>query len=146
MARPNLTVETGAHATRLLLEGERATGARYHHHGSVREARATREVVVACGAVKSPQLLLLSGIGPADDLRAHGLPVAVDAPAVGVGLQDHPMVLTGWRAPGEKNLWEEFTPENLERWRREGRGPMASFGAEAGGFARSSGDRPAPDL
>jgi choline dehydrogenase len=146
MARPNLTVETGAHVTRLLLEGERATGVRYLHHGTVREAGATREVVVACGAVKSPQLLLLSGIGPADDLRAHDLPVVVDAPAVGAGLQDHPMVLTGWRAPGTRNLWEEATADNLERWRREGRGPMASFGAEAGGFTRSSGDHPAPDL
>jgi choline dehydrogenase len=146
MARPNLTVETGAHVTRLLLAGERATGVRYLHHGTVREAGATREVVVACGAVKSPQLLLLSGIGPTDDLRAHDLPVVVDAPAVGVGLQDHPMVVAGWRAPGTRNLWEEATAENLERWRREGRGPMASFGAEAGGFTRSSGDRPAPDL
>jgi len=102
--------------------------------------------VVACGAVKSPQLLLLSGIGPADDLRAHHLPVVVDAPAVGAGLQDHPMVVAGWRTPGTRNLWEDATPENLERWRRERRGPMASFGAEAGGFTRSSGDRPAPDL
>jgi choline dehydrogenase len=94
--------------------------------------------VVACGAVKSPQLLLLSGIGPADDLRAHHLPVVVDAPAVGAGLQDHPMVVAGWRTPGTRNLWEDATPENLERWRRERRGPMASFGAEAGGFTRSS--------
>jgi choline dehydrogenase len=146
MARPNLTVETGAHVTRLLLAGGRATGVRYLHHGTVREAAATREVVVACGAVRSPQLLLLSGIGPADDLQAHDLPVVVDAPAVGAGLQDHPMVLTGWRAPGTRNLWEEATADNLERWRREGGGPMASFGAEAGGFTRSSGDRPAPDL
>jgi choline dehydrogenase len=146
MARPNLTVETGAHISRLLLEGDRATGVRYVKDGAPREATATREVVVACGAVRSPQLLLLSGIGPAEDLRAHHLPVVVDAPAVGAGLQDHPMVLTGWRTPGTRNLWEEATPENRERWRRDGSGPMASFGAEAGGFTRSSGDRPAPDL
>jgi choline dehydrogenase len=56
------------------------------------------------------------------------------------------MVLVGWRAPGTRNLWEEATPGNLDLWRREGRGPMASFGAEAGGFTRSSGDLPAPDL
>jgi choline dehydrogenase len=146
MARPNLSVETGAHVSRLLLEGDRATGVRYHHDGAVREVRATREVVVACGAVRSPQLLLLSGIGPAGDLRANHLPVVVDASAVGAGLQDHPMVLTGWRTPGTRNLWEEATPENLDLWRRERRGPMASFGAEAGGFTRSSGDHPAPDL
>jgi choline dehydrogenase-like flavoprotein len=146
MARPNLTVETGAHVGRLLLEGDRVTGVRYVHHGAGREARATREVVVAAGAVKTPQLLLLSGIGPTDQLRAHGIPVVVDAPAVGVGLQDQPMVVTGWRTPGAPNLWEEVTPENVELWRREGRGPLASFGAEAGGFTRSDGGRPAPDL
>ena len=56
------------------------------------------------------------------------------------------MCLPGWRTPGTRNLWEEFTPDNLELWRREGRGPMSSFGAEAGGFARSGADRPAPDL
>jgi choline dehydrogenase len=146
MARPNLTVETDAYATRLLLDGERVTGVRYLHRGAPRQASATREVIVACGAVKSPQLLLLSGIGPADQLRAHHIPVVVDAPAVGAGLQDHPMVVAGWRTPTTPNLWEEVTPENLELWRRERRGPMASFGAEAGGFGRSGGDRPAPDL
>jgi choline dehydrogenase len=146
MRRPNLTVETGADAGRLLLDGERATGVRYRRDGAWQQARATREVIVAAGAVKTPQLLLLSGIGPADQLRAHHLPVVVDAPAVGAGLQDHPMVLPGWRTPSTRNLWEELTPENLELWRRERRGPMASFGAEAGGFARSRADRPAPDL
>jgi choline dehydrogenase len=89
---------------------------------------------------------MLSGIGPADHLRGHGLPVVVDAPTVGAGLQDHPMCLPGWRTPTARNLWEEVTPESLERWRRERRGPMASFGAEAGGFARSGSGRPAPDL
>jgi len=146
MRRLNLTVEIDAHVSQLTVEGGRATGVRYLGDGAPREARAAREVVVACGAVKTPQLLMLSGIGPADQLRRHGIPVVVDAPAVGVGLQDHPMVLAGWRTPGTRNLWEEVTPENLELWRRERRGPMASFGAEAGGFARSSGDRPAPDL
>jgi choline dehydrogenase len=146
MRRPNLTVETGAHAGRLLLDGERATGVRYLRDGAWHQARATREVIVAAGGVKTPQLLLLSGIGAADQLRAHRIPVVVDAPAVGAGLQDHPMVLPGWRTPTTRNLWEELTPENLELWRRERRGPMASFGAEAGGFARSRADRPAPDL
>jgi choline dehydrogenase len=146
MRRPNVTVETGAYVSRLLLEGGRATGVRYVRDGAAREASARREVVVAGGAVKTPQLLMLSGIGPADHLRAHDLPVVVDAPAVGAGLQDHPMCLTSWRTPATPNLWEEATPANMELWRRERRGPMASFGAEAGGFTRSGGDRPAPDL
>ncbi|MDF2740874.1 MAG: Choline dehydrogenase [Actinomycetia bacterium] len=146
MLRPNLTVETDAHVTQVIIEGDRATGVRYVRDGATREASATGEVVVACGAVKTPQLLMLSGIGPADQLRAHHIPVIVDAPAVGAGLQDHPMCLPGWRTPTTRNLWEEMTPENLERWRRERRGPMASFGAEAGGFTRSGVDLPAPDL
>ena len=146
MRRPNVTVETGAYVGRLLLDGERATGVRYARDGAWREAGATCEVIVACGAVKTPQLLMLSGIGPAEHLRGHGLPVVVDAPAVGAGLQDHPMCLPGWRTPTTRNLWEEVTPENVELWRRERRGPMASFGAEAGGFTRSGGGRPAPDL
>jgi choline dehydrogenase len=130
----------------VIIEGDRATGVRYVRDGATREASATGEVVVACGAVKTPQLLMLSGIGPADQLRAHHIPVIVDAPAVGAGLQDHPMCLPGWRTPTTRNLWEEMTPKNLERWRRERRGPMASFGAEAGGFTRSGDDLPAPDL
>ena len=146
MRRPNLTVETDAYVSQLILDGERLTGVRYVHDGASRQASARSEVVVACGAVKTPQLLMVSGIGPADHLRAHHIPVAVDAPAVGVGLQDHPMCLPGWRAPGTRNLWEEVTPENLELWRRERRGPMASFGAECGGFTRSGHDLPAPDL
>jgi choline dehydrogenase len=146
MRRPNVTVETGAYVGRVLLEGGRARGVRYVRDGGWREARATREVVVACGAVKTPQLLMLSGIGPADHLGWHGIPVVVDAPAVGAGLQDHPMCLPGWRTPTTRNLWEDVTPENLALWRRERRGPMASFGAEAGGFTRSRGELPAPDL
>jgi hypothetical protein len=94
MARPNLTVQTDAHVSQVLLEGDRAAGVRY----------------VRDGAVKTPQLLMLSGIGPADHLGAHRIPVVVDAPAVGAGLQDHPMCLPGWRTPGTRNLWEEFTP------------------------------------
>ena len=146
MARPNLTVETNAHVSHVRFEGDRAAGVRYVRDGTPHQAHATGEVIVAAGAVKTPQLLLLSGIGPADHLGAHRIPVVVDAPAVGAGLQDHPMCLPGWRTPGTRNLWEEFTPENLELWRREARGPMSSFGAEAGGFGRSAADRPAPDL
>jgi choline dehydrogenase len=146
MRRRNLTVETNAYVTQLISEGDRTAGVRYVRHGAVREASATREVIVACGAVKTPQLLMLSGIGPADHLRAHGIQVIIDAAAVGVGLQDHPMCLPGWRTPTTPNLWEEMTPENEALWQRERRGPMASFGAEAGGFTRSGRNRSAPDL
>ena len=144
-ARPNLAVETGAHVTRVVIEGGRATGVRYMRDGAEREARAG-EVVLAAGAIRTPQLLSLSGVGPAAELREHGIRAFVDAPGVGRGLQDHPLCLPGWRTPGTSNLWEEATPENMALWERERRGPMCSSGAETGGFARTRDDLPAPDL
>ncbi len=87
--RPNLRVETGAQATRLLLEGRHAVGVAYRQDGALREARAAREVILCGGAIASPQLLLLSGIGPAEELAALGIPVAHALKQVGRNLQDH---------------------------------------------------------
>ena len=87
--RANLRVETDAQATSLIMEGRRATGVRYRQHGQLREVRAAREVILAAGALQSPQLLLLSGIGPAGDLSRLGIPVVYDLPGVGENLQDH---------------------------------------------------------
>ena len=87
--RRNLRVETDAHATELVLEGKRATGVRYAQHGQTHIARAAREVIVAAGALQSPQLLQLSGIGPAAHLRQLEIPVVHDLPGVGMNLQDH---------------------------------------------------------
>ncbi|MDH5264102.1 MAG: choline dehydrogenase [Betaproteobacteria bacterium] len=87
--RPNLRVETGAHATRVLFEGTRATGVEYVQHGRTKVARAAREVILAAGALQSPQLLQLSGVGPAPLLREHGIAVVADRPGVGANLQDH---------------------------------------------------------
>jgi choline dehydrogenase len=87
--RPNLRVETDAHATRIVFEGRRAGGVRYRQGGVEREARAAREVIVSAGALQSPQLLQLSGIGPGELLRSLGLPVLCDLPGVGENLQDH---------------------------------------------------------
>ncbi|HEX5628958.1 MAG TPA: choline dehydrogenase [Usitatibacteraceae bacterium] len=87
--RPNLRVETDAHATRVLFEGTRATGVEYRQHGRLKVARAGREVILAAGALQSPQLLQLSGVGPADLLREHGIAVVADRPGVGGNLQDH---------------------------------------------------------
>jgi choline dehydrogenase len=97
--RANLTVETDALATGVLIEDGRAVGVRYLRDGAERVARAGREVLLSGGAVNSPQLLLLSGIGPADHLRSHGIEVLVDAPKVGDGLQDHPTCFVVWRTP-----------------------------------------------
>jgi choline dehydrogenase len=144
--RPNLTVETDALATRVLIEHGRAVGVRYLRRGVEQEARAGREVLLCGGAVNSPQLLLLSGVGPADHLRAHGIEPVLDAPRVGLGLQDHPTCFMVWHTPTTPHPLEEATPDNLALWRRERRGPMASHGVEAGGFARSHDSLPAPDL
>lgn len=87
--RPNLRVQTDAHATRVLFEGTRATGVEYRQHGRLKVARAGREVILAAGALQSPQLLQLSGVGPADLLREHAIAVVADRPGVGENLQDH---------------------------------------------------------
>jgi choline dehydrogenase len=144
--RENLMVQTGAQATKLLIEHGRAVGVRYARDGAELQALADREVILCCGAVNSPQLLMLSGIGPAKHLRSFGIEVLVDAPGVGEGLQDHPWCLPMWHTPSIPNLWEAATPENMALWQREGRGPMASNGPEAGGFVRSRDGLQAPDL
>ena len=87
--RPNLRVETDAQATGLILEGARAVGVRFRKGGRLHEVRAAREVILAAGALQSPHLLLLSGIGPAAALRPHGIPVHHELPGVGENLQDH---------------------------------------------------------
>jgi choline dehydrogenase len=89
LARPNLTLHTGALAQRVLVEGGRATGIDYVQAGQPRRALATREVILCGGAINTPQLLMLSGIGPADELRQHGIRVVLDQPGIGANLQDH---------------------------------------------------------
>src|SRR5436305_14185827 len=88
MQRPNLIVETDAHVTRLLLDGTRATGVEVDQGNELREIRAEREVILSAGSYQSPQVLLLSGIGPPADLELAGIPPVLDPP-VGQGLQDH---------------------------------------------------------
>jgi len=97
MKRPNLTVETGAYATRVLLDGLRAAGVAYVQDGEPREAQAAREVILSGGAINSPHLLMLSGIGPAEHLREHGIDVVCDLPGVGQNLQDHLIIGVTYR-------------------------------------------------
>ncbi|MCW2913929.1 MAG: Choline dehydrogenase [Actinomycetia bacterium] len=141
----NLTVRTDALVTKVVVESGRAAGVRYRHNGAERTARAEREVILSGGAINSPQLLMLSGIGPADHLREHGIDVLVDAP-VGEGLQDHPNLAMMWHTPGTKGLWEGMTRANVALWQTLGRGPLSSNLAEGGGFVRSRDGLPAPDL
>ncbi|MFC4913202.1 GMC family oxidoreductase [Actinomadura gamaensis] len=143
--RPNLTVVTDALVTGVVIEGGRAVGVTYEARGETVTARAEGEVVLSGGAVNSPQLLMLSGIGPADHLREHGIDVVVDAP-VGRGLQDHPFVNVMFATPRVKGLWELPSPLTFAQWRAFGRGPYASNVAECGGFVRTVDGLPAPDL
>ena len=97
MGRPNLRVETNALVSKVLFEGKRAVGVEFTQNGAKRTAKAKAEVILAGGAVNSPQLLQLSGVGPGDLLREHGIPVVADLPGVGENLQDHYVMTETWR-------------------------------------------------
>ncbi|MBA9007702.1 GMC family oxidoreductase [Thermomonospora cellulosilytica] len=146
MDRPNLTVRTDALVTGVVIENGRAVGVRYELHGEQVEARAEAEVVLSGGAINSPQLLMLSGVGPADRLREHGIDVLVDLPGVGEGLQDHLIAPALWATPNTKAIWETSGGRYFAMWAALGRGPLASNIAEAGGFTRTVDGLPAPDL
>jgi choline dehydrogenase len=146
LRRPNLTVLTGALATLVEFTRGRATGVRYRQGGAERRAAAGREVVLCAGAVGSPQLLLRSGVGPADHLRGHRIEVVADLPAVGTGLQDHPRCTALWRAPGSGRGRAAARWSATVRWWLLRRGPLASNGGEAGAFLRTRAGLPAPDL
>ncbi|MCW2683298.1 MAG: hypothetical protein JWP33_1211 [Blastococcus sp.] len=144
--RPNLTVRTGALTTRVLIADGRATGVEYRAGGRVHVARATREVVLSGGAINSPQLLMLSGIGPAEHLREVGVDVVHDLPGVGSGLQDHPLVPVVSTVRSGKSLRLAESPVNLALWKAMGRGPLTSNLAEAGLFTKSDPALAEPDL
>jgi choline dehydrogenase len=144
--RPNLTVQTDALVTGVAIEAGRAVGVRYLLRGVEETARAEAEVILAAGAIGSPQLLMLSGIGPADHLAEHGIGVVADSPGVGANLSDHPIVTAMWHTPKATGLWEKAGPKNLARWRMMHSGPLTTNVAEAGGFSRTDPSLPAPDL
>lgn len=150
--RANLRVVTGAHATRVLFEGRRAVGVAYRAGQVERQVRARREVVLSAGALLSPQLLMLSGVGPADDLREHGIPVVHDLPGVGRNLHDHVDVVQVIDAPHLTDLFGlsfrglVHAVQGVLEWRRRRSGLLTTNFAEAGGFVRSAPDEPLPDL
>lgn len=150
--RPNLHVLTGAHATRVLLEGRRAVGVAFRQGGNERTLRARREVILSAGALLSPQLLMLSGIGPGEHLRALGLPVAHDLPGVGRNLHDHVDVVQVVDAPHLTDLFGLSLPgvlnavKGILEWRRQRTGLLTTNFAEAGGFIRSAPEEAIPDL
>ncbi len=151
MGRANLRVITGALAGRILLNGRRAVGIEYTQDGQRRTLRATRGVILAGGAVNSPQLLQVSGIGPAGLLREHGIAVAQDLPGVGENLQDHLNGRVIWRVARPMTM----NDVNRSRWRKlmvglrymalRG-GPLAGGPMTLGMFARTRPEAATPDV
>jgi choline dehydrogenase len=139
-ARPNLTVVTGAHVSRVLLERGRAVGVQWLHDGALQSARADAEVILAAGALQSPQLLQLSGIGQASLLRQHGITVNVDAPEVGENLQDHYQARVIVKLRQRRSLNDDIrNPLRLAQmgvqWLFQKRGPLTVGAGQVGGLA-----------
>lgn len=146
LRRRNLTLQTKAHAIRLITERNRAAGIEYVRNGRIRKANAEREVILAAGAVNSPQLLLLSGIGPAGEMKKAGVAPREELPGVGRNLQDHPMVSVGYLCEKPVSLASAESLPNVVRWLIFRSGPLASNVAEGGAFVRTQANLPAPDL
>jgi choline dehydrogenase len=150
MRRSNLTVETGALATQILLEGGRATGVEYEKRGELIRIDAEREVILSAGVFNSPQLLMLSGIGDADHLRALGIAPKVDLPQVGKNLQDHPAVALRWsrRTPGPFHGEMRFDRMvfNLARGYLFGTGPATYLPGGTFAFVKTRPDVTIPDI
>ena len=147
LRRDNLDLITGAQVLRVEQEGGRATGVHYRgRRGGDRVAPAGSEVILAAGALASPQLLMLSGIGPAGQLREHGVEVAVDLPGVGENLQDHPYLTSVWDVPGGGSLADAEKPKALLEYLLRRTGPLSSSVAEAFAFIRSRPGLAQPDL
>ncbi len=152
LARPNLEVITGARTTRILLEGRRAAGVEYRLGGTLHQRKAQREVLLCAGALQSPQILMLSGIGPAAQLMQHGIPVVHDLAGVGANFHDHIDTVAVYDAPHLKDLFglslagAWHTLKGIFEWRNHRRGMLTTNFAEAGGFIKSRVEEPIPDL
>ncbi|MRJ76069.1 choline dehydrogenase [Aeromicrobium sp. SMF47] len=144
--RPNLTILTEAFVTRIVLEGTRAVGVAYARDGQTYVARADAEVVLSGGAINSPQLLMLSGIGPGAHLRSLGIDVAVESAGVGQNLQDHPVSGILSYTKDTTDVAEMLGLGNLVKWKATGKGPLSSNVAETGAFYSSRDDLDLPDI
>jgi choline dehydrogenase len=148
--RPNVTVLTHARATKVLMDGRKAVGVAYERGGTMHEARANREVILSGGAFNAPQLLKLSGIGPADELAAMGIPVVVDRPGVGANLQDHLEFYFQYSCTQQVTLYSSMNwfAKGLigAQWLLTGKGLGASNHFESCGFIRSRAGIAYPDI
>ena len=149
-SRPNLRIRTDTVVRKVLLEGRRARGVVCSADGGAETLHAEREVILAAGAFHSPQLLMLSGVGPADHVRDHGIAVAHDLPGVGANLQDHLEVHLQWRADRRhtRNRYAKLLARLVvgARWFLTRRGVCASTQVEVGAFTRTSPQAAHPDI
>ena len=143
--RPNLTVHTRALVQRVVLHRGAARGVVFTAADGREVTVRGSSVVLCAGPLRSPQILMLSGIGPARDLRELGLDVAWDLPGVGANLRDHPAAVALWPVVDGLTWPDDDTPDNRQRYADQRRGSLASFG-EAGGFLRCAKNAPAPDV
>jgi choline dehydrogenase len=150
MGRPNLTIVTGAHAGRILFTGNRAAGVEYRIRGRLRTARAEREVILSGGAYNSPQLLMLSGIGPADQLRRHGIAPIHDSPAVGSNLQDHIHVGVAYATEQMKSFDNELRADRLTlaffNWALFAKGHLTTLPVGCISYIRTRKELDRPDV
>ncbi|XP_069181513.1 glucose dehydrogenase [FAD, quinone] [Procambarus clarkii] len=151
-ARPNLHVAWRAHATQVLFDKyKRAVGVRFEQAGQIRTVLAHREVIVSAGAVGSPQLLMLSGVGPASHLQQHGIPVVQDLPGVGSNFQDHPSIFgLSWTVNkgSSDSVFRIARPEAIQQYLKYKKGPLTCpFGVEVNAWSLAEeGDPYWPDL
>jgi choline dehydrogenase len=144
--RSNLTVSTDSHVLGVQFEDGRAAGVRYRRNGEETVAESSREVVLCAGAIGSPQLLMVSGLGPAQHLRDLGIDVVLDLPDVGQGLEDHCMAIALFDAGGKESLYAAESPRQLLRLLLRRRGMLTSNVGEAAAFVRTRAELRAPDL
>lgn len=151
MGRPNLKVHTKAFAQRIVFEGKRAVAVEVLINGQLQTLRANKEIILAAGAFQTPQLLMVSGVGDAQELQKHGIPVVHHLPGVGQNLQDHPDFIFGYSTKsldtigftlrGAWRMLKEFF-----RYKNERRGMLSSNFAEGGAFLKTRPDLPAPNV
>jgi choline dehydrogenase len=150
MLRSNLTVQTRALVTRVLLDGTRAVGVEYEKDGNLQQIRAEREIILSGGSYNSPQLLLLSGIGPADELRDVGVTAVHDLPGVGRNLQEHALAGLSWDAQGavafESSLRFDRLAWSVIRWKLFGTGIVARLPVTAMAYYKTRPELDRPDI
>ena len=150
--RKNLTVWTGCHTRKVVLEGTKAVGVEFRRNGQIQQLRARKEVVLSAGAYGSPHVLMLSGIGPRDELQKHGISVVHELPGVGQNLQDHITSNLIYRTPRWKDTvgvslrggWEIV--KAIFQWRRERKGWITTCVSESNGFVSTCGNTDHPDI